>query len=141
MIKEINENDWEMQQRAENVFPNLAHFFSKQKEYPNGFTKIYTIMEEDYPVGYMIVDIIYERMELIEIEVLKEKRRKGYGNRLIECMLKKATTENLENITLEVRIDNNPAISLYEKNGFKKVAIRKNYYQDVDGILMERKMM
>ena len=43
-----------------------------------------------------------------------------------------------KNITLEVKIDNYPAIKVYEDNGFKMVAIRKGYYNGIDGILMER---
>ena len=44
-----------------------------------------------------------------------------------------------KDITLEVKEDNVPALKLYEKYGFKKVAIRKGYYNGIDGILMERK--
>ena len=44
-----------------------------------------------------------------------------------------------KDITLEVKKDNYQAIQLYEKNGFRKIAIRKSYYKDTDGILMERK--
>ena len=51
---------------------------------------------------------------------------------ILENILKK-------DVTLEVRIDNIPAIKLYEKCGFKKIAIRQNYYNGIDGILMERK--
>ena len=40
--------------------------------------------------------------------------------------------------TLEVKINNYIAINLYQKYGYKKVAIRKGYYNGVDGILMER---
>ena len=43
-----------------------------------------------------------------------------------------------KSITLEVREDNLYAIKLYEKFGFIKKAIRKGYYQGIDGILMER---
>ena len=39
--------------------------------------------------------------------------------------------------TLEVRVDNLIAISLYEKFGFEKVSIRKGYYDGVDGLLMK----
>ena len=45
----------------------------------------------------------------------------------------------VKDISLEVRENNIPAISLYEKNGFEKKAIRKGYYKGIDGILMERK--
>ena len=46
------------------------------------------------------------------------------------------------NINLEVRISNQKAIKLYEKCGFKIVAIRKNYYQDnhEDAYLMIKEM-
>ena len=33
-------------------------------------------------------------------------------------------------ITLEVRVSNVAAISLYEKFGFKSIGVRKKYYQD-----------
>ena len=43
-----------------------------------------------------------------------------------------------KNITLEVKKDNLPAIHLYKSAGFEEKAIRKGYYQGIDGILMER---
>ena len=47
----------------------------------------------------------------------------------------------MNNITLEVRSDNKKAIHIYEKYGFKKVTTRKKYYNDTDGILMEKELM
>lgn len=141
MIQEIDKNDWDTKQKLDNTFPKLSKLFFEQNKRSNIFRKAYIMSEEKQTVGYMIIDTIYERMELIEIEVLEEKRRKGYGNKLMEFMIKKAKAENIENITLEVKENNKSAIGLYEKNGFKKVAIRKKYYQNIDGILMERKMM
>ena len=44
-----------------------------------------------------------------------------------------------KDITLEVRIDNYPAIKVYKDNGFEQTAIRKGYYKGIDGLLMERK--
>ena len=43
---------------------------------------------------------------------------------------------DVSNITLEVNINNISAIKLYEKNGFKVVSKRENYYNGVDGYLM-----
>ena len=45
------------------------------------------------------------------------------------------------NITLEVRMSNEIAINLYKKFGFREVAIRRYYYGDEDGILMEKQVM
>ena len=44
-----------------------------------------------------------------------------------------------KSITLEVNKNNIPALNLYKKFAFHEVAIRKGYYNGVDGILMERK--
>ena len=38
--------------------------------------------------------------------------------------------------SLEVRISNEKAIELYKTFGFKSVAIRKNYYQNEDALVM-----
>jgi ribosomal protein S18 acetylase RimI-like enzyme len=59
----------------------------------------------------------------------------------MEYLIKIGKDKNIENITLEVNINNEYAIRLYEKYKFKKVAIRKAYYNGTDGYLMERKMM
>ena len=45
------------------------------------------------------------------------------------------------NITLEVRISNEIARNLYKKFGFREVSLRKYYYGDEDGILMEKQVM
>lgn len=139
MIIEISEENNPQLKELEKKFPQLLVDFSVQGK--NLFTKIYAILENNEPVGCIILDTIYERMELIQIEVVEAKRKQGYGAKLIEFMLERAKAENCQNITLEVREDNMPAIKLYEKYGFQKVAMRKNYYHGKDGILMERKMM
>ena len=46
----------------------------------------------------------------------------------MERLLREAEEENVEDITLEVRASNAPAIALYEAYGFQKEAVRKNYY-------------
>ena len=43
-----------------------------------------------------------------------------------------------KNITLEVREDNIPALKLYKELGFVEKAMRQNYYNGKNGILMER---
>ena len=40
---------------------------------------------------------------------------------------------NSLNIFLEARVNNTPAIKLYEKHDFRRISIRKNYYQTSDG--------
>ena len=78
--------------------------------------------------------MIYERAEINYIFVLENYRGKKLASKMLEFMIK--SCKICENITLEVRKSNSIAISLYRKFGFKEVAIRKNYYNNEDGILM-----
>ena len=86
-------------------------------------------------VGYLYYSLIYDRIEINQIEVFEGQRHKGIASKLMEHLINK---EQLD-ITLEVRVNNYNAIKLYKKYNFEEVAIRKGYYNGIDGILMERK--
>lgn len=107
----------------------------KEEIYNNPFARIFVYFVDNKIVGYIYYSVIYDRIELNQIEVLFEYRNKGIATILMEKLLEEAL-----DITLEVRIDNEIAINLYRKFGFEKVAIRKGYYNGVDGILMERRV-
>ena len=91
-------------------------------------------MIDNKAVGYLYYSDIYDRCEINQIEVEKIHRNCGIATKLI----KKLTETVDKSITLEVRVDNYPAISLYKKFNFVEKAIRKGYYKGIDGILMER---
>ena len=63
------------------------------------------------------------------------------GTKLMAHLISLAIEYHVDNITLEVRISNEIARNLYKKFGFHEVAIRKYYYGDEDGILMEKNIM
>ena len=115
----------------------LKNIFNEYKDnyYPNisDFTKIYTYTVENEIVGFLVFDIIYEKCEIIDIYVSKDYRGQNIAYELISEIEKDF---NIENITLEVSSNNISAINLYKKLNFKEVAIRKNYYNDSDAILM-----
>ena len=114
-------------------------FLSKEivsKELDNNPFGHYLLLKEDQEViGYIYYSDIYERAEINQFEINSFHRNCGKGDLLLKEMIKTVDKD----ITLEVREDNIPAIKVYEKNGFIKKAIRKGYYNGIDGILMERK--
>lgn len=57
-----------------------------------------------------------------------EERHRGVGQSLIEKMKKEAAEKNVAEIILEVRVSNNSAIRLYQRNGFVNCGIRKGFY-------------
>lgn len=100
----------------------------------NPFGKILVYKKNNRIIAYLYYSEIYERVEINNIEVEEQYRNMGIGTEL----LKKLTELVQKSISLEVRINNYNAIKLYKKFNFQEKAIRKRYYQGIDGILMVR---
>ncbi|MEM3407538.1 MAG: ribosomal protein S18-alanine N-acetyltransferase [Nitrososphaerota archaeon] len=116
-------------------FPIFVGYLIK---YSNGFliAKI-----NDQIVGYVIGIAEKNVGTIVSIAVKKDYRRKGIGKKLLNSIIEYFKSRSVSLINLQVRIDNYEAISFYEKNGFKKVRILKNYYSDgCDAFLMEKKL-
>lgn len=103
----------------------------------NDFFKCLVYDDSDIK-GVLVYDLIYDRIEIEYIIIDESYRRQGLGNQLLKYLIE--LHKEIKNITLEVRCSNIPAIKLYESNGFEKVAIRKNYYKNEDGLLMMKKI-
>lgn len=80
--------------------------------------------------GYAGMWKILDEGHITNIAVHPDFRRNGYGRRLICELLDIARREGIIAVTLEVRVSNLPAISLYESLGFKQEGRRKRYYSD-----------
>ena len=103
---------------------------------PFTHTLVYT--ENNNVLGFLIYDVLYEKVEIVYIFVLEKCRNKGIAKSLLNHLI--SICSEKENITLEVKADNINAINLYKSFDFKSVAIRKKYYNGIDGILMEKKL-
>ncbi len=73
---------------------------------------------------------ILEEAHVTNIAVSPEYKRKHIGELLLKTIIDECYKNMVKFITLEVRTSNTPAISLYEKYGFKSLGTRKGYYQD-----------
>jgi len=107
----------------------------------NPFGKKIEYIENEKAIAVLDYSLIYDRIEIDNIIVNEEYRNKKIGTKLLEYIIKLSEEQGLSNITLEVRKSNAIARHLYEKMGFKEVAIRKYYYGDEDAILMEKKVI
>lgn len=120
-----------------NDIKDLNKIFNEYKEnynpIINEFTKIYTYIIDNNVVAFLIFTIMYDKCEIIDVFVKEEYRNNGIAGKLISEIINDYTVNN---ITLEVSENNYKAINLYNKLGFKKVASRKKYYKDSDGLLM-----
>lgn len=82
---------------------------------------------------------VIDEAQITNIGVLENYRRCGVAQNLLNEMVNLAFIKGCLSMTLEVRVDNKPAIALYEANGFEKAGVRSNYYDNkIDGIIMWR---
>ena len=140
MVREITKENTELIEELENTFNNTFQKDDVKNRFStNIFTKVFIYLKGKYIIGYIICDEIYNRMEIINIEVLNDYRNKHIASILLEKAIEKAVKKDIKSITLEVRASNDIAIHLYEKHGFIKKAIREKYYNGENGILMEKK--
>ena len=130
MIKELKKEEIDI---IDNSFIDKDYLLNEFDNNP--FIKVLLLIEDNKVIGYLYYSDIYDRAEINQIEIDSFHRNCGNGKKLMEYMINHVDKD----ITLEVKNDNDPAIKLYKKYGFKEVATRKGYYQGTDGILKERK--
>ena len=107
----------------------------------NPFVRCVNYVIDDKVVGYLEYSLIYDRMEVNNIMVEVDYRNKVIGSKLMGYLISEAIINRVVNITLEVRVSNEIARHMYKKFGFNEVALRKFYYGNEDGILMEKQVM
>ena len=99
-------------------------------ELAQGDTRTYVVLTEgDEILGYGGLAAMPDEAYVQTLGVAPKHQRKGLGAMLLQALLDDAKQRGLERVGLEVRVDNEAAIALYERFGFKRVAIRKRYYQ------------
>lgn len=100
-------------------------------ELTNNQFAYYTVVEcEGDVIGYGGMWAIVEEAHVTNIAISSRYRRKGIGTRLLHSMQETALLLGMKNMTLEVRISNLAAQSIYEKLGFRAEGVRKRYYTD-----------
>jgi len=81
-------------------------------------------------VGFIILQIVLDELEILNICVSKQKQRQGIGSLLMDEIFRLCQEKQIQQITLEVRESNIIAQSLYLKYGFEILAVRKDYYKN-----------
>lgn len=84
----------------------------------------------DIIVGYIAITYVIDTIDILSIVTMKSYENIGIASFLLEYIFNFAKKNNVNKIFLEVRTSNTKAINLYEKNNFKLISKRKNYYTD-----------
>lgn len=83
---------------------------------------------DDRLLGYLVCSRYDQVWHLMNVAVAPEERRMGVATRLISRLFEEAG-EGLP-FTLEVRLSNRQAITMYEGFGFRSAGVRRRYYHD-----------
>ena len=78
--------------------------------------------------GYLVCSRYDRVWHLMNVAVAPERRRRGVATRLIARLIEEGGGKLP--FTLEVRVSNRAAISMYEGIGFRSAGVRPRYYQD-----------
>ncbi|MFX8477565.1 GNAT family N-acetyltransferase, partial [Acinetobacter baumannii] len=81
------------------------------------------------PVGFIIAQIPGDEAEILSVGVIDRWQRSGLGRRLVEGLIRAAQRAEARRIFLEVAVDNEPALRLYQSLDFERVGKRPRYYQ------------
>lgn len=91
----------------------------------------YLVLEHNRKIiGYCGVWVIVDEAHITNIAVHSLYRGLKLGEQLLVHAIELAKTLGATKMTLEVRVSNHVAKSLYTKLGFEPGGIRKNYYTD-----------
>lgn len=83
--------------------------------------------------AYGLLTMAVGEAHLLNLCVDPDMQRRGIARFLLEHLLKLARAANCTVVMLEVRRSNKSAMALYERFGFQRVGLRRNYYPGAQG--------
>ena len=92
---------------------------------------LWLVAEKDGEVlGYVGSQSVLGESDMMNLAVRPDCQRRGIGEKLVLALCDHLKENGNGCLSLEVRVSNLPAISLYQKLGFAQVGRRPNYYRD-----------
>jgi ribosomal-protein-alanine N-acetyltransferase len=92
-------------------------------------TRTYVVAEADSAViGYAGLFALGAQSDVQTIAVDPRMQGTGLGSRLLWALIDAAREQGARELLLEVRSDNAPAIQMYQRFGFERISIRRDYY-------------
>lgn len=108
-----------------------------------GLTHYYVLEDINKNIlGYFGILIVLDECQIHTIAIDHNYRKKGLGSLMIEKIIDISMDRFVKTINLEVDINNEKAVNLYKKFGFKQVGYIKDYYKNPksDAYIMEKNL-
>ena len=96
--------------------------------------------QNDEVTGYCGLWTVLGEGDVTNVAVSKKHRGKGYGRALLKELENRGRKKDVSKYFLEVRQSNIIAFNLYLSLGYKKIGIRKNFYErpSEDAVIMSK---
>ena len=104
---------------------------------------LWLVYEEDGAVlGYVGSQSVAPESDMMNLAVAPQARNRGIAQALVCALIEELKAQNMESLTLEVRVSNEPAIKLYTKLGFEIIGKRPRYYVNPqeDALIMRKEL-
>jgi ribosomal-protein-alanine N-acetyltransferase len=115
-------------ERASFPFPWSPRFFLQEIQVPCARSVL--AQADGKIVGYVLFWLLPDEVDIHNIAVRSEYRRRGIGRMLLQQVVAAARKRQSNRVTLEVRKSNIAAQTLYRSAGFAMTGVRKGYYSD-----------
>lgn len=79
-------------------------------------------------IGYFVMLVAAGEAHLLNLSIAEPHQRRGYGTALLNEATALARKLGANDVFLEVRPSNRKAQDLYYRYGFRKIAVRRDYY-------------
>ena len=116
-------------ERASFPIPWPIYAFRQELE-TNRMARYLVVRVGEETVAYAGIWLMVDEAHVTTFAVLPDWRRRGIGARLMLAVLRLAIEMRASVATLEVRLGNLGARSLYQRFGFRPVGVRPRYYSD-----------
>jgi len=115
---------------------SLEAFKTELKE--NEYARYLCLELAGQVIGYMGLWFILDEGHITNIAISPNHRGQHWGELLMRSVMEKMLEQGMARMTLEVRVTNSPAQSLYKRLGFVTAGVRKGYYADTgeDALIM-----
>ena len=130
--KEINE----LGKKLNNNYDKLFQLEDILKDI---YSRMYVYEKDKKIVGFIHATVLDDFVDIVNLIVLESERNQKIATNLFDYLLSDIP-KSIKSITLEVNVNNVPAINFYKKFGFEIIHVREKYYNGIDAYLMGRIM-
>ena len=112
-----------------------------EREFTIDFSQVWKVTNDaNAIVAFLVFWRVHDELHILNVAVHPDAQRRGLGAWLIEQLARVGEAREMTLITLEVRVSNIPARTLYARTGFDELGVRPKYYADngEDAVIMTR---